>query len=50
MKKCNCPKQSTNCLQCEAVAFYFRNRIIIHTIIICTLLVLVGQVQDNETR
>jgi len=48
--KCNCPKQSKNCFQCELVAFYFRNRIIIHTIIIATLLVLVGQVQDNETR
>jgi len=50
MTKCNCPKQSTNCLQCEAVAFYFRNRIVIHTIIIITLLAICGQVQDEHTR
>jgi hypothetical protein len=48
--KCNCPKQLTNCLQCQLVSFYFRNRIIIHTIIIATILVIVGQVQDEHTR
>jgi hypothetical protein len=47
---CKCPKQSTNCFQCQAVSFFFRYQVLIVSIIVIILLVLCGQVQDAQTR